>query len=236
MLSGLILRLPSFGGLAQEAEEQGVPWYVWHLIIMALVVFVVFLYFWWTRGKEEERLKPALPPAKVVIPDADVPEAELPAMELPEVEVPKVELPEAELPDVEQPEAELPKVEVPALELVAPPDLGTRAPEVPDLGIDLPDVGAEPKVAAVPPVPDDLQLIEGIGPKIASVLNAAGIFTFEQLALIHVDQARDILERADPRLLRLADPTTWAEQADLAAKGDFEALKRLQDRLRRGRR
>jgi len=79
---------------------------------------------------------------------------------------------------------------------------------------------------------DDLKLVEGIGPKIASTLQAAGIQTFTQLAQTEVETLRRILEDAD---LRLADPTTWPEQARLAAKGDWEALKKLQDSLKGGR-
>lgn len=80
--------------------------------------------------------------------------------------------------------------------------------------------------------PDDLKLIEGIGPKIAGVLQEAGIHTFAQLARAEVDTLRRILEDAD---LRFADPATWPEQARLAAKGDWEGLKKLQDSLKGGR-
>ncbi len=87
-----------------------------------------------------------------------------------------------------------------------------------------------------PPTPDDLKKIEGIGPKISSVLNAAGIFTFAQLAETTADRIREILEAEDPRLNRLADPTTWAEQAKLAAAGKWDELAVLQDELKGGRR
>ncbi len=80
--------------------------------------------------------------------------------------------------------------------------------------------------------PDDLKLIEGIGPKVAGILQAAGIHTFTQLAQTEVGTLRRILEDAD---LRLADPATWPEQARLAAKGDWEGLKKLQDSLKGGR-
>jgi predicted flap endonuclease-1-like 5' DNA nuclease len=95
--------------------------------------------------------------------------------------------------------------------------------------------GAETK-AQTPPAPDDLKRIEGIGPKISSVLQAAGIATFAQLAVVDVDRLRRILETENPNLLRLADPTTWPQQAGLAAAGDWEALGALQDELKGGRR
>lgn len=93
--------------------------------------------------------------------------------------------------------------------------------------------GTEPETA---PTPDDLKKIEGIGPKISGVLNAAGILTFAQLAETTPDRIREILEAEDPRLTRLADPTTWAEQAKLAAAGKWDELATLQDELKGGRR
>ena len=94
--------------------------------------------------------------------------------------------------------------------------------------------GPAPEPAAPLPA-DDLKRIEGIGPKIASVLQEAGISTFAQLADTEVERLRDILEASDPRLLRLADPTSWPEQASLAAAGEWEALSALQQQLKRGR-
>jgi NADH-quinone oxidoreductase subunit I len=83
--------------------------------------------------------------------------------------------------------------------------------------------------------PDDLARIEGIGPRISDVLLDAGIKTFAQLADINVDRIKEILEKADPNLLRLADPTTWPRQARLAASGKWDALEKYQDRLRGGK-
>jgi len=92
--------------------------------------------------------------------------------------------------------------------------------------------GEEPVPA--PPEPDDLKVIEGIGPKISSVLQAAGITTFAQLAGASTGQLEQILEEADPNLLRLAKPATWPEQARLAAEGRWEELEKLQDELHGG--
>ncbi|MDX1523704.1 MAG: 4Fe-4S binding protein, partial [Anaerolineae bacterium] len=78
-------------------------------------------------------------------------------------------------------------------------------------------------VAAAPPAPakpDDLKKIEGIGPKIATLLNEAGITTFAGLAKTEVSKIREILEAAGPRY-KLSDPETWPEQAALAAEGKW---------------
>jgi predicted flap endonuclease-1-like 5' DNA nuclease len=84
--------------------------------------------------------------------------------------------------------------------------------------------------------PDDLTRIEGIGPKIAAVLQAAGIQTYARLAGAEVGRIEEILEAESPRLRGLADPSTWPEQAVLAASGDWEALEALQSTFHRGRR
>ncbi len=97
-------------------------------------------------------------------------------------------------------------------------------------------VVAEPaaeEVVAEPAAADDLAKIEGIGPKIASVLHAAGINTFAQLAATDVASLTEILQAAE---IRLAAPDTWPEQAALAAAGSWEELQQLQDRLKGGRR
>jgi NADH-quinone oxidoreductase subunit I len=89
--------------------------------------------------------------------------------------------------------------------------------------------------APAPSEPDDLTRIEGIGPKISGVLQAAGITTFAQLADAEASRIQQILEEADPKLLQIADPTTWPKQARLAASGKWEALEKWQDRLRGGK-
>jgi predicted flap endonuclease-1-like 5' DNA nuclease len=90
------------------------------------------------------------------------------------------------------------------------------------------------EVAAEATATDDLTAIEGIGPKISGVFQAAGLTTFAQLAEASVGQLEQILEEADPNLLRLAKPATWPEQARLAAEGRWEELEKLQDELHGG--
>ena len=87
-----------------------------------------------------------------------------------------------------------------------------------------------------PTEPDDLTKIEGIGPKISSVLQAAGITTYAALASTDAAQIRQILGDESPNLLRLADPSTWPQQAELAATGDWDGLAKLQGELKGGRR
>jgi predicted flap endonuclease-1-like 5' DNA nuclease len=85
-----------------------------------------------------------------------------------------------------------------------------------------------------PSKPDDLTIIEGIGPKINALLNENGIYTFAQLAATTVERLRSILSSGGPRF-SIANPTSWAEQATLARDGAWDALKRLQNALKAGR-
>ncbi len=81
--------------------------------------------------------------------------------------------------------------------------------------------------------PNDLKVVEGIGPKIEGLLKDAGINTWQELATADVTRLQSILDAAGSRY-KMATPRTWPEQATLAAAGDWKALKDLQDRLQGG--
>ena len=93
-----------------------------------------------------------------------------------------------------------------------------------------PDKIEEPKS---PPDPDDLKIIEGVGPKIATVLADAGITTFAQLAGTDPEQL-DKIVRGDAGI-KAANPASWPEQAAFAASGDWDGLEKMQKRLVAGR-
>jgi ribosomal protein L27 len=81
---------------------------------------------------------------------------------------------------------------------------------------------------------DDLKKIEGIGPKIAELFYAAGITTFEQLSETSTARMQEILDGGGPRYAT-HNPMTWGHQASLAADGQWDELKELQDELNGGR-
>jgi len=223
LLMGLCLSLMgSAYPFAQEAEPVGTRWWIWVLIALVLLAFAAYVIWWWLNPKEEKAEAPTRVEG-VELPKVQVPSAELTKVEVPYVELPKVDLPDVSLPEVEMPEVHLPDVDLPKAELPEVELRKVEAPEIPAI--------ASKAAAAV----DDLKVIEGIGPKIAAVLSAAGIVNFTQLAGLTPQHILEILEKADPRLLRLADPTTWPEQARLAAVGDWEALRKLTDQLKGGR-
>ena len=78
---------------------------------------------------------------------------------------------------------------------------------------------------------DDLKKVEGIGPKIASTLNEAGITTFAELAKTDAAKISEII--ADVRGNHVTD--TWPAQAQLAADGKWDELKKWQDELDGGK-
>lgn len=124
----------------------------------------------------------------------------------------------------------------PAIEIEVQPPAPEVEPEAAEAEGEEEAPADVPSVEEPSAVPDDLKRIEGIGPKIASVLQEAGIVTYAQLADAEVSRLEQILEEADPRLLRLAKPATWPEQAALAATGEWDALQALQNQLKGGRR
>lgn len=84
-----------------------------------------------------------------------------------------------------------------------------------------------------PEEPDDLARIEGIGPKMAAALVAAGIRTFARLAVTDEATLRAAISQAGmsfaPSLV------TWGEQAGFLARGDEAGFVSLTDRLTAGR-
>ena len=77
---------------------------------------------------------------------------------------------------------------------------------------------------------DDLELIEGVGPKIAGLLVDAGINTFDALSKASVESVQAVLDAGGSKF-NMAKPETWAEQAALAAKGDWAAFDKLTEEL-----
>jgi len=157
----------------------------------------------------------AAPTVEATAETADVPAAEAPAAEAaPE--------PVAEAPTPEPtPEPEPVKEEAPVVEEVVAAAAPTPGPEP----------TPEPVAKAAPDAdakPDDLTKIEGIGPKIKGLLIDGGIPTFAALAAAPVEKVKGILNDAGPRY-KMHNPTTWGQQAQMAADGKWDELKKWQD-------
>ena len=81
---------------------------------------------------------------------------------------------------------------------------------------------------------DDLKKIEGIGPKIEEVINKAGVTTYKQLAETPSDTITLWLKEAGGRFAA-HNPGTWPKQAEMAADGKWDELKKWQDELDGGK-
>jgi len=72
---------------------------------------------------------------------------------------------------------------------------------------------------------NNMQIIEGIGPKMDEVLNNNGISSWSVLAGKSFDELRRMLDQDKyGDKYKIIDPTDWPAQAALAAKGDWDGL------------
>lgn len=78
--------------------------------------------------------------------------------------------------------------------------------------------------------PADLKIIEGIGPKIEELLNEHGIQNWNDLREAEVERLHEILISAGDHM-RVHDPSTWPQQAELAVTGQWDRLLEYQDFL-----
>ena len=74
--------------------------------------------------------------------------------------------------------------------------------------------------------PDDLKIVEGIGPKIEEFLNREGINSFERLAETSTIRISAILKKAGPRF-QIQNPTSCPKQAALAKEQKWDELNAL---------
>jgi predicted flap endonuclease-1-like 5' DNA nuclease len=98
--------------------------------------------------------------------------------------------------------------------------------------VDYPSWRAQAQTLAEVPLPkisgDNLQLIEGIGPKYSELLREADILTFAELADSDPERLAEIIGAPG---WRNVDYNSWIAQAGLAAAGNMDALTELQDAL-----
>lgn len=205
---------------------------LWFLLLVFVIILLVIAWRRWWRPSPQKPKQERMPstPAGLSAPQtvAAPPPAAQPKVETPSIET-KPEAP-AITPAVVAPEPEV-SDEVPTREIKAAITTPETSPEAPAEKAEETQLSVATTPAA-PVQPDDFTRIEGIGPKISSILHEAGIQTFAQLADTPVPQLHAILTGK----IRIFFPDTWPEQAKLAAKGDWEALKQLQAGLKGGRR
>ncbi len=80
---------------------------------------------------------------------------------------------------------------------------------------------------------DDLTKIEGVGPKAAEALVAAGMTSYADIAKGDAEKIKEILTESSSRMAHL-DPTSWPKQAKMAAEGKWDELQAWQDSVKGG--
>lgn len=181
---------------------------------------------------KEEAPKPA-PEAKQETPKpAPETKQEAPAEEEAPKPAPLAPAPPAAVVPVEE---KKPKAEKPAVKAEDMPTEPLPKPEIAEVeaaaAAEAPTT--EVKAASASAEPDDLTLIEGIGPYYRDILHAAGVTSFEALSKLDPKKIEQIAKDAGAR--RAASMATWPQQAALAAKGDWAGLDALQSSLTAGR-
>lgn len=82
--------------------------------------------------------------------------------------------------------------------------------------------------------PNDLTVIEGIGPKIKDLFHNFEINTWEKLSQTTVDKCQEVLNSGGERY-RIHKPGTWPKQAGFAAQNKWKELKEWQNQLKGGK-
>lgn len=96
------------------------------------------------------------------------------------------------------------------------------------------DLVAAAAVIGSPVKMDDLEVVEGIGPKISELISGNGITTWSSLARTDASHLRKILDDGGSSF-RVADPESWPHQAALLSNGRWTEFKTLTDELVAGR-
>ena len=129
---------------------------------------------------------------------------------------------------------------LPSVEVVAPAAPETfetpAVAETVDAPMPVAETVVEVSTAAEPELTaeqsdDDLTRLTGIGPKLAEAMKAAGICTYAQLTTMSVEDVSQALAGSNIRYNK-ASAESWAEQATLAAAGDWKGLKAHQAALK----
>ncbi len=128
---------------------------------------------------------------------------------------------------VEQTTVESASGETPTVEET--PAVEEKAPEAPAAEAAAPEAPAAPAAEA-----DDLTKVEGIGPKVKEMLVGKGISTFAALSTTEAAKIKEFLTEAGG-VYQAMDPTTWPDQAKMAAEGKWDELKKWQDELDGGK-
>lgn len=78
---------------------------------------------------------------------------------------------------------------------------------------------------------NDIQKINGIGPKLEEVLHGSNIKSFQDILDTPMDTLKDIIKNAGSNF-SLIDPSTWHDQAAIAVRGAWDEFEKFQDNMK----
>ena len=145
-------------------------------------------------------------------------------------EVPMKEIEYSKKPVKQEPKPVEEKVEASKTEKTAPVKEEVKT-EAPIEKKETPKAEAKVEAPKAEAKPDDLTKVEGIGPKIAETLVAAGVATFADLSTKKAEEISTIIAEVKGS----HTPDTWPEQAKMAADGKWDELKAWQDEMDGGK-
>lgn len=79
------------------------------------------------------------------------------------------------------------------------------------------------RASKYPKLKNNLQVVEGVGPKMKEILNENGIQTLAQLASTSKEELESILHNYGSRY-RIIDPSDWPKQANFAHRNQWKEL------------
>jgi predicted flap endonuclease-1-like 5' DNA nuclease len=118
-----------------------------------------------------------------------------------------------------------PKAAVPKAKAAVKPVALKAAPAPKAKAAPKPKAAAKPKPAPKPVIPDNLELLKGVGPKLNTLLKSLGVSTFEQVANWSPSDVREIDSKLGAFAGRISRDN-WIDQAKLLLKGDVAGFEK----------
>jgi predicted flap endonuclease-1-like 5' DNA nuclease len=160
------------------------------------------------KAAAASKVKAAAPPKAVAVAAPKAKAAPVKTATAPKVAAPKAK---AETPKVKIAPIAKPKAAASVKAKVAP--------------VAKPKADAKPKAAPKVVIPDNLELLKGVGPKLNTLLKSLGVTSFEQVANWSAADVREIDSRLGTFAGRISRDN-WVDQAKLLVAGDVKGFEK----------
>jgi predicted flap endonuclease-1-like 5' DNA nuclease len=198
-----------------------------YLIIIIGAVLIVAILLWWLLARNGAQKKTGSAPKDIMSPPAAVPAPPVAPVVQSVVPAAKTAKAKAPLKDIAPKKAAAPKTAAPkaAAKPVAEKAKAEKAPKVKLEKVEKAAKAQAAKPAPPSSIPDNLELIKGLGPKVNNLLKGLGVTSFAQVANWTAADVADI----DAKLGAFAGRITrdnWIDQAQLLAAGDVAGFEK----------